>query len=807
MKTFIKKTTDTIIIPDNFATLEAKVGNNYHYHIRYLADPTKAAQQQAFLVRINISKKPYVKKRPPIFSDFVNSLIIDKLQSMQSARKDVARSTSDDYIITYVSDITAKIPNSMAKGLRRNSGKKTYASAKRVVAKTVADLREQNVTSPILETNLSRGTEISNEESSKSSAHEMLFNNGKDPASFSINKTQTIRTADMAIAGLVSKPNFVLGSKLFGKSIASTLLNRSVSFNTDELNENEVIGVVEQVNQSFIEISETIEIPTSALVDEDDFYVVFELINQRNYPIQISSNLVTHGKNLRLLRIPTKPPTIIGSSIVRPGKILFDVKQEDDNATGIAIYKKIINGSQASISADFSYVGKFDIRKSDGIKRIDDLEAGLGKVIYRFIPYSDESNLSSVFATTSVSFTKPVGIRNVRRLQKQSFVSITGEVRTYGISVTIRELPPNAIAVQLQRRNLSRGQKKAEVVGNGSILLNLKGDNAITVDDTAVSKGRIYEYSVLITYKDGATIPGANTLVIEYSPVVSNIVSTTISQPQLITGADGYDVVFQLILKVLNNETELVKKLIAEQGLQAEFQEEITANRQNLSKLFTFQITRENLTTGERESFGTIDSPNFSDRKYGAPKNVKPIDPGSVYEYTVVTQFRNPETLFPTLARKVATGNKSHIIKPFKWYHPVTLRDGNIVSPESLKRNHAKDSFQQGVVADIQKVSVSIANVMPTVSNAKVTRVRDNANLIQWTINGNPSKIDHYVIAMEVLGIRTIVGAAHSIGTSNYYEFLDPLDNNEKGALSYIIVPIYYDYSKGVETKTNTVVI
>ena len=56
--------------------------------------------------------------------------------------------------------------------------------------------------------------------------------------------------------------------------------------------------------------------------------------------------------------------------------------------------------------------------------------------------------------------------------------------------------------------------------------------------------------------------------------------------------------------------------------------------------------------------------------------------------------------------------------------------------------------------------------------------------------------------------LRTTVGKAHSlVGNSNTIEWIDLLENNESGGLTYVIIPIYLDYSYGVETRTNEILV
>lgn len=805
MKAFIKKTTTALSIPDNFSSLESEALGAFSYRIRYMADPSECAKLKAFTVKIHISKTPYVKKINPLFGDVRPLTVIDRLRSMLAAQKDVTRSSTSEYLMTYISDLTTRISNSKANKLSKSKSG-VVNRAKKIVAKPVEELTSQNINAPVLDANLASGIPTASEQSAKIDALSMLFNSGIDPAKSSNTKTNTIRTAQSAFDGTITKRNTQGDNGRFGQSLASGLLNKTDFTSLIELDRSDFLGILEEVQETFIEVIEDLSIPNSALND-GDFYVIFELINDKGFPIQVSSNLVTHNQNLRLLRVPTKPPKVSARPVNRPGKVSFDIVQDDPNARGISVYKKTISPNQNAINGEYSFVGRTDLRIGQPAQRFEDQDAGLNYLSYRFIPYFDEASTGAVFATSIVKFARESMAKRQNFLQRQNFVSITGDIRDFGISITLKDLPYNAVAVTLKKRNLTTKQSVYQVVGGGAMLLDMKGNASLFVDDTDVSSGRVYEYSAFILFKDGCEVAGSNTLVIEYEPIVANIANTIVGEPQLISLANGYDATFTIQLSELNNKSELVKKLISSQGLQAEFQGDISAAKEKLNRLFAFAVSRDNLTTGEHENFGIIDSNMFSDRKYGIAKNVKPLDPGAEYKYTVTTYFRNPETLFTDLTRNVATGNTSYELQPSKWLHPLTLRDGNVVSEASLKRNHAKSEFAQGSVADIQTVNLSLANIMPEIEDARVTRIREKANLLQWKINGAASKIDHFIVALEILGMRTIVGAAHNITNSNYFEFVDVLEHGEKGALTYIIVPIYYDYSKGTESKTNSIII
>ena len=361
--------------------------------------------------------------------------------------------------------------------------------------------------------------------------------------------------------------------------------------------------------------------------------------------------------------------------------------------------------------------------------------------------------------------------------------------------------------MRLLKRDKKILQKNFEQVGTD---INIDGNStsAIFYEDFNVKLNRIYEYICEIEYKDGTVEKSANNIIVEYNPVTNNIVSIELIDANIIESGQNFDAIFNIKWSYIPNSFELIKKILIEQNLISEFNQNVFENRENLNKLFSFAVTRTNLTTNQIDEFGIIDSLNFSDLKYGKPKGILPIKHGFDYKYTVTAFLRNPETLFPKLTRTVETSqNKTYDFKPSTWLQPVTLSDGNLVTQRSLASNHSKNDFTFGKVVEIKSINLSLADTLPSVSEVKATKIKKNEILIQWKILGNIEKIDHFVIVLNVLEMQTVIGKAHNITNSNYFQFLDKLTNGEKGSLTYSIIPIYFDYSPGTPAKTNLVII
>ena len=817
MKALIKKQTGIIQVPENFATLETVVNNRFRYKVRYLADPALAVQNQSLIVQIHVSQNAFIKKLQPVFNVANPAIIIQNVLRKVSLQKDILRTSRSDYILTLRSDISSRIPNNTTQRLTLSRfGQNLPIRLHRLLTtKPVSELNDLNLNLPVFDLNVNRTNVENNNQSGnqelKKQANSLLFVDGKDPASFTIEKSNTFVSAQKALAGTKPAKNYTekasIRNSTMGRNLVSSLLTKNSATSQIELGQNEFMNVSEQREQNLIEIEEIIDIPMAALNDSE-FYLIFQVTNNKNFELQTISGLVKHARNLQLLVMPTKPPQVKTFPISRPGKAVFEVTQQDANAKGILIYRREIKPNLPVIDASYTFVGKIEISRGQPSQKVEDLVATINPIIYRFIPYTDESTPSTIFSTVVAQFQRKIAAKRSNYKPRQSFCSMDYTIKESALSVDIKDYPSTAVAMKLFRRDLSIKQKAFDIVGNDVTLLDSNSNAPIFIDDTAVKTNRIYEYQVAFLYRDGTETRASNNLIVNYTPVVNNVATTTISDPQIIQNDDALDVTFAVTFNILNQNADLVKKFLSDQGFLAEFQDQITASRDQLTRLFAYGVSRTNLTTGEIENFGIVDSNDFSDRKFGLSKNVKPLDAGSEYKYTITTYFRNPETLFSTLTRSaVSSTGVAYSFKPFKWLQPITLQTGNLVTARTIQKNHAKGTFEQGQIADVQTVNISLANLLPSLSNGRLIQVRDNANLIQWKVDGSIAKIDHFIVMLESLGIRSVAGTTHNISNSNYFEFLDVLTNGERGGLTYFIVPVFYDYSRGTELKTNTIVI
>ena len=338
--------------------------------------------------------------------------------------------------------------------------------------------------------------------------------------------------------------------------------------------------------------------------------------------------------------------------------------------------------------------------------------------------------------------------------------------------------------------------------------------------DELVKEERIYEYRILLTYKNGDTEVANNNLIVEFVEPDSSIVSILVSQPKISETSKGIDATMTITKDIANTDMDVIKGFLKEQGLDEQYADEVYTARKELQNLFFTRVVRQNLITGAEEEFGPLTSNTFSDYAVGRTRNVKPLEAGGLYRYAFYTYARDPQTMFDELVRIIKKTSTSVQLKtgetynpneysfsPAKWHHPVTLKEGNLVSDKSLARNHAKNAFTFGKLVDIDYIDLNLIGTTPSVENVLAVSLDEYSNLISWDASGDVTKFDHFIISVEISGIKDIVGKCHNIDANGRFTYVDTLNNDEEGPLVYTVTPVYFDMNFGTEESAEVLII
>jgi hypothetical protein len=218
-------------------------------------------------------------------------------------------------------------------------------------------------------------------------------------------------------------------------------------------------------------------------------------------------------------------------------------------------------------------------------------------------------------------------------------------------------------------------------------------------------------------------------------------------------------------------------------------------------------VLRKNLTTGEEEDFGILQSPLFNDGFLRANKNVKPLQPGYSYKYSVYTFLRTADSLLPQLQVTGSYNNKTYTYRPYFSRNPFVLREGTMVTEISLREQHTNSQYTFGPTGQVVEHNADFSNVLPIVKDVIATNKNRTLNILQWKVEGNLDRVDHFIILTQQLSARKVVGTIHNVSETNTFNFYDILTDGESGNLEYIIIPVYFDLVLGQEVKSNTIII
>ena len=813
MKVRLKKQNELLHVEKDGFTLESITKDGYfHYRMRLNFNYSKILSEKSFEVSLYARDRAYEKVEPKLFPNFNPDLIVKELQSQRPAALDLARSTKIDAFYRQEIDLTKFFPKT-AIGKIQNAFDKGNVIKKKVIKPvSVGDLRSKNISAPVLENNLSKNLVSSTKTASnvalKSEMNKVVYDLKKDPADFS-SPTYAVSTAESSFNGTLQKSPKKLQnsagslSQTSKNTIIGSLLNDKNADALRSLGNDAILMMPMEEESSFLTGVFDIMIPVGDL-SSDNFY--FTLLHKTKAGVVqgIYNFNIPHLKNVENLNIPTEPPVIEVLPRTNNNFVDLAVKQIDSTATQIYLFRKQVKKDSPTSEETFVEIGRYSVQGADDFVRVLDVLPGQSPTIYRAVPVGSNGVMGAEFSSAFVDVENSFSLSTKSRQQRPAAVSLNAESFSSGIRLEIRSMPAGPISWCVLRKNLSNREKNYSII---SSLFQITDESSapLLFEDTTVNLNKIYDYKIRMIYKDGFQVDSTTTLTVGYKPISNNIVNTKILSPTVVTVGNDYDTTFSITSEIIPGQIDLVKSALASQGL-TEYADAIQADRSELQKLFSYKVERFNVTTGELEDFGVIRDQSFSDLKYQRNVSAKPIQAGSRYQYKVTTYLRTTDSLLSSI-RTTVSGSNSYTYQPFKWRHPLALNEGTLTTTDSRKRNYSQSDFTFGDVVDVSSTTVSLSDNIPIVEQASASKLSSTKVLISWNVKGTLKKVDHFIVILEVLGMRTVIGKSHALGNTTYFRFLDKLTNGEKGGLTYYVIPVYQDQSRGAEVRTNTVVV
>lgn len=768
----IKNKKGIIDFPDNYAILKKIENNTCIYDIVYRFNVKKVIENDSYTVLFEVyNTNPEITVR--------NVIGIDKIIDNILLRRNSAAKVSIKPIISFKSDISSKIPNDLALKI-----------AKRRIAfrKKTKVLITTEESAPLLQLHLFKKQFDNADNKLVKSAYEYLIKNLNIDPSVVFQENNFIVNPWKVYQG-IAQQNIKYENKMF-----NLLLEKIIGQERNYVQQlSPIQKVFKDVETEYLENTETIEVPANL----EDFYIVLTLLDKKGFQIDKIINIVRNSTLKLTFNIPKIPPKIVANKIQKEGINTLFIQQQDKNATNVSLYRKIVNNEESG----YSLIAKINLNKSNNTFVFVDKVGNLNPVIYRVVAENNDGFIGNNFNSVIVQNSKKI-LKNI-----EDNLVLTYTIKENNVLLLeATKIPSNVAAIRFVKRNLSKFQKNFEPISNQNIIVASKND-LLPVTEIEIMENRnvIYEYAVKLIYKNGLEKISTSKMIIEHRPIEQNIIQTVIKNVNVVHNNADTEIIFDIESSFNRSKVDKIKEALRLQGIADFFQDDINKNKELLQKLIAYNIIRINLTTGKIEDFGELVTNTFSDIQFSKVKGLEPLRKNNSYRYIIFTYFRNFETLLETYEKSVKDekGNEIYKFKPAKWWHPITLTEGSIVNQRTLNRNHSKTDFLLGTLANIQVIEVdtktNVDNAAPTI---EIQKINKNSVLLQWQTPQNMTNVDYFIVGVEIMGMRNVIGKVHGNSNNNIFYFVDYSASDYIGKRTYFAIPVLNNFSFGPEFKS-----
>ncbi len=804
-------------VADTYARLMSiEPDNSLKFEFRYTVSQRDAVKNNALTVKISILSRT-IKKKPLLGDSRVGKIDSRKLVSNILTQMPDARSAikkQENYTVasrnsSIMSGINNDIIGQLAAGGTKNTIQQLNSNVLRLVPASL--VKQSNVVQPIL-TYVAPSTTTSVSSSIDTDPqrlmHDMINKQGVDPSHVMSLSSRSVSASD-AVGGTL-RPS---GTQEHAMMIASRLANwyvfhptaPEVPSTTDDVIDSESIHVLQPSASEDIELALVMSIPASAQTaegsDVSHFYVKFDMINGRTgVTIDTVTKPLDVARHIQLFNTPRRPPVVNASKSERSSKLNLEIKQKDPGATSVKVYKKTFWRAVTDVS-DYTLIGTYDVKSTQQSLLVQVDKPVSSTAIYRVVPLGAQGTVSSEYTNVVV---KPSVFQPVKA------IALTTQLVPTGVQLEVRKIPQGVTALEFMKRNRTTYEASYSNVGGDRVLVDdaTKVADHILIIDTDVFPGNVYDYVVKMVYDNGDE-ETSNSALMEVIKPDPGAVNTVVSELVISTNQSAPDVMFNIKTTIVNTNNDVIKSLLQRQDLYEQFKSDVTREREFLSQLIAHNVQRVDLITGQREDFGVITTETFSDAQFRQNQAITPLQYGHRYRYEVQALLRSPETMFQTLQKTVTDKmtNKVYTYSPAKFLHPLALTQGTLVTTNGLNKLFPKEAMSWGAVGAPTAVEASFDGPPARIIDAAAAQFDDELNVITWKVQGEAKRIDHFIIMMQVNGVRTLIGKSHSQFASGNSHFLHPLTRTTIRQIAYMIIPVFDDYKVGDQVETNAVMI
>ncbi len=809
-------------IDNNFAHLKnVSDTGSLSFEFTYSISHRDAVGNNAYIVSVDVESRHIAKK--PLLGKTSRGIIdtrglVDNVRSSMIDAKSTLEKQTTFLLASRKSDITSLMNNDVLPQLRARTPVSQISAftRPRLALVSVNDVNQNNDPQPILHRlanslavpDIQLALTASAGENPQALMHDMIIRQGLDPSHI-LKLAPRFQSEEASHGGLTNPMQAIERAT----DPASRLLNYHLfpaSSNappktTNDVVDSEMVHVLQNVTDDTIELVVPIEISNSVLQstsggDLTQAFVTFKLIDSStNLPVDTVVKTLDISKHLQTYHTPKVPPRVTASASELASRVNLEIKQIDPGATEVQVLKKAFWVSSTEIDT-YTLIGTYALTSSDQSLLVQVDRPTSSPALYRIIASGRQSMRGFEYTNVAIKPARYVPVRAV---------ALTAHQVDTGIKLEVRHMPLNAVAIQFLRWNMTTFDSASMIVGGdvGFIDDAVRQTNLLTIIDTAVASDNIYRYVARVIYSNGSTNDFGD-MTVEFIKPSPGEVDTRVSN-LIVSHTNVPNVTFVISTLTVDTDLDSVKRMLEQQNLSAFFEGDLSTQRDQLKKLIAHIVYRVDLTTGERESFGVLTSPQFDDDALRKNLTIKPLAYGHKYRYEIYPLLRASETMFDSFMKKVVdpVTKKSYSFSPAKFLHPLTLRRGIIVTAQGAKQRYAKDPMAYGIIGSITTLDVSFDGDTAQVIDPVASSFDRRLNIVSWKISGDIHQVDHFLIFKDVHGMRSVVGKAHTEFTNGSCQYVHPIDNHDIGSLKYVIVPVFNDYKLGQPATTNTLII
>ena len=647
-----------------------------------------------------------------------------------------------------------------------------------------------------------------------------------------INSVATMQSLPNPVAFGVSSPisnlNSNLGSLSIGNDDNKTVLNSTAMSNfSQDLFSNPITDLsapidsistlslpasiasvsIGEIQSELIEIIQNVSFGIDFLAQREKFYVVVELMGDNGAtPIATKEFSVLHRDMLIEFLYPSIPPAV--SCTLSLGDVNnIMITQRDPIGTHVRIERKIVDPD--NMDNGFQVIeDKILVTPSMGSIIYTDRDANCynpKSAIYRVTPIGPTGGEGTTFGWTVVNGV-PVP-EPVKKSDSKYSVVLSAENSGDGIKIELSNISEAIQSITLLKKCYSlRGfpshSEYTRIPIQGKTVYNLpEGKKSVTVFDKSVVSNYEYLYQCEVHPRGFASSEVANGYALkEYiAPVRDNAAASIdgFTYDKTIGG-----IKYNLSSTPSEQSYQSIQNLLKLANVAESFIEDLNENRSRLDEMIMFHVSRFNLSSGKKYSYGIYPPGKFEDSaKVQGEKNIPALEPGVTYRYVNELMLTPPEILFKDAVTKISTQGlveTTTSVLSEKFYSSLL---GDRRMPSQRELNDRSSSSEKQIYRGRTGIELSqeytIPAIPPEILSISARKSCLGINNVTFTCSGDISRVDHFLVCCRYMGTTSVLGSVtpgQSKGST--YTFRDLQLSRELGDIEYFIILVINNYTK-----------